>query len=485
MRLVAARVAAAAALLVVAAAVGVAQAEEMCSVCACASSGAAPALNCSSRGLQRHFANDSESEEAGWLWADDMLGVVSVDFSHNDLVRVHKFPMLPALRVLDLSHNRIEEIDPAAFEQLQNLTELDLSNNELVTAALKPIVFQGLYAMPEYMPLKSLRRLSLANNVLHALDSDVFDHIEKLEVLDLRGNKFSIISQVTADAIGSLFHLKSLDLSFCDIEALPETFLHPPKDLQQLWLAGNRFTKLPDELKNSHNLSLLDLSQNPIPEISKAQPFPASLESLTTLVMTYMPLLRAVDGSAMANLTGLRELQLHHNPRLSELRGELPYSLRKIWLNDNNLSRLDGAQELGRSNMLKLVDIRYNPWVCDCDTQWMVSVLTPLINRTTPELLTGAGCEHPEEMRGKTFAWMWRSGYNMRCLPTDGSKPERDAAMLVGVLLGLLLGMALLGVAIFLHRRRLLPACLTCETGPAAFSRGFYKRAGPATDEMY
>lgn len=48
-------------------------------------------------------------------------------------------------------------------------------------------------------------------------------------------------------------------------------------------------------------------------------------------------------------------------------------------------------QELiGRWDEVEEMDIRYNPWRCDCDNQWMADTLIPLIkdkSKKTPALV--------------------------------------------------------------------------------------------------
>lgn len=58
----------------------------------------------------------------------------------------------------------------------------------------------------------------------------------------------------------------------------------------------------------------------------------------------------------------------------------------QLFLHNNNLSSIS-FQLLGRWDEVELVDLRFNPWRCDCDNQWMVDTLIPIIRNTTPALL--------------------------------------------------------------------------------------------------
>ena len=55
-----------------------------------------------------------------------------IDFTNNDLRALGNFPLLPRLRVLLASNNRINKIDGANLAQhLPNLTSLVLTNNNV------------------------------------------------------------------------------------------------------------------------------------------------------------------------------------------------------------------------------------------------------------------------------------------------------------------------------------------------------------------
>nr|CAD7407336.1 unnamed protein product [Timema poppensis] len=48
--------------------------------------------------------------------------------------------------------------------------------------------------------------------------------------------------------------------------------------------------------------------------------------------------------------------------------------LEGIWLNNNELEYLD-SHLVARWDKLEILDIQVNPWMCDCENQWMVSTL--------------------------------------------------------------------------------------------------------------
>lgn len=190
----------------------------------------------------------------------------SCRFDENGIEEITRFPTLN-IRSLSFRHNKISKIQPRAFYNLTSLEMLDLSNNRLTSIVLQKEVFEGPYSSNQYEPLKNLRWLSLANNDIHALNYDVFEHLNHLEVLFLDHNPFKIIDPNTASAIASLSTLKVLDLSFMELRSIPEYMFHAPRALHTLNLTGNLFTKLPEALHSAINLVELNLNDNPFEHI--------------------------------------------------------------------------------------------------------------------------------------------------------------------------------------------------------------------------
>lgn len=88
-------------------------------------------IDCDKRNLTYHFEDTQ--------WPNRTMKVVS--FEENLLVHVKPFPALE-IRKLILRKNKITKIDNSAFKKIINLTELDLSYNQLTTENLQPQVFE-------------------------------------------------------------------------------------------------------------------------------------------------------------------------------------------------------------------------------------------------------------------------------------------------------------------------------------------------------
>ncbi|XP_063218736.1 uncharacterized protein LOC134528998 [Bacillus rossius redtenbacheri] len=451
-----------------------ADARAVCERCVCSNE----ILDCSNRTLEAHLSASD--------WTEAMRtspAISTARFDFNQIVHVTPFPALP-LTSLSLSHNSIVRVDKFAFQNLTNLTELDLSYNQLTSDQLTADVFKGTYAPSEYQPLQAMRVLKLGNNALHMLHSDLFVHLPELEVLLLEKNEFYVLDHVTVMALSSLPNLKVLDLSYNDMRTFPDTLLHSTRLLARLSLEGNQLTRVPQGLANSHRLEHLSLSDNPIQAIDADTGFPW-LPYLKSLQLSYMGQLERIGAGGLSRLTGLEELHCNHNPRLRVVdeaalsRSEDGNSqatwppLRKLWLNDNVLGYLS-SRLVDRWDKLDVIDIQMNPWICDCENQWVVSTLVKVVESKNPDLVEGIMCGAPEEMKGRRAADLEARRYNMRCLDVDGAHPERDGVLLIGVLVGALVAAPATLAAVFLWRKA---QQLLQGRRAQAYSRAYYTRA--------
>ena len=131
---------------------------------------------------------------------------------------------------LDLSFNRIDIIRKSSFEKLEILQKLSLNNNLLSE-------------IPDLCGPETLQYLSLANNRLEVVKNDSFCLIEKMRFLDLSNNRITIIE---TDAFIKLVYLELLNLSDNLLTSLPSTWLYPLVNLRILYLDNNRLKRLND-----------------------------------------------------------------------------------------------------------------------------------------------------------------------------------------------------------------------------------------------
>ncbi|CAH1254071.1 IGFALS [Branchiostoma lanceolatum] len=142
-----------------------------------------------------------------------------------------EIPHLPSgIIELDTSYNPIESLREGQFSNLTNIQELYLSGIKCFseTGLIKPGVFAGLGRV-------KLGTLSLTNNRLRHVPTEAIEHIGNITDLNLSGNN---ISAVGPKDFGHHTYFFTLDLSDNKLTSLPEEALMSV-DIFMLELSGN------------------------------------------------------------------------------------------------------------------------------------------------------------------------------------------------------------------------------------------------------
>ena len=268
------------------------------------------------------------------------------------------------LHRLDLSSNRIGDLEEAYLDNLAYLTSLHVQNNKI-----------------EKLPWH-------------------FPRLRSLVTLNISNNKF----RVFPPAISNLEALRDLDVSFNMIAELPEDPGPGLIGLERLVLVGNQIGKFPDEWRALRNLRVLDCRRNMISGLGVVSKLPklqmlsadhnavhaldlgvgpclttldASFNEITQLelkgvgagvgVVSYAltsldishAKLSSLDGLALSTLSSLRTLRLDHNTfrSIPETLGELQH-LELLSCADNKLDALPPA--IGRLARLEVLDAHNN-----------------------------------------------------------------------------------------------------------------------------
>uniref|UniRef100_A0A1B6IEX1 LRRCT domain-containing protein n=1 Tax=Homalodisca liturata TaxID=320908 RepID=A0A1B6IEX1_9HEMI len=347
--------------------------------------------NCAQCGLTRTTTNFH-------LWLYELKDVLqAVNVSHNHIKKVSKFSPLPRVLSLNLQHNSIRDIDPQAFTDLDNLQNLDLSDNRINGGSLRG-VFVGKKVREHYESLP-IRTLYLGHNNISVLYNDTFLHLEYLRDLHLDYNPL-VVNEDFSNALSHLPELKLLNLAGAGLKSLPKDTFSGLR-LTKLLLNGNQFTQVPALSELGSSLRLLNINQNPISELD-ASSF-SGLRSISEIVVSGMPKLSTVKAGTFSNLENLRVVSCSYNPELTSVdeaafwdKTVKHFTLQEVYLNDNALQTI--RKTLLPWIKMSKVTLDGNRWVCDCQLHWLAKFLR---NRNaTVDRLMDVKCWDPPWLNG-------------------------------------------------------------------------------------
>uniref|UniRef100_A0A8C3P1U5 Slit homolog 1 protein n=1 Tax=Chrysemys picta bellii TaxID=8478 RepID=A0A8C3P1U5_CHRPI len=342
------------------------------------------------------------------------------------------FKKLPHLKKINLSNNKVTEIEDGAFEGAASVSELHLTANQL--ESVRSGMFRGLAGLRTLMlrnnriscihndsftGLRSVRLLSLYDNQISTIAPGAFDTLQSLSTLNLLANPFDcncrlawlgdwlrrrkiVTGNPRCQNPDFLRQIPLQDVAFPDFrceEGQEETGCVPrpqcpqectcldtvvrcsnkhlkslpkgiPKNVTELYLDGNQFTLVPGELSSFRSLQLVDLSNNKISSLSNSS-F-TNTSQLTTLILSYNAL-QCIPPLAFEGLRALRLLSLHGNDISSLPEG--------IFADVTSLSHLA---------------IGANPLYCDCHLRWLSGWV-----KTGYKEPGIARCAGPPDMEGK------------------------------------------------------------------------------------
>ena len=155
-------------------------------------------------------------------------------------------------KVLDLSFNRLVQVQDTFFLQFLNLQRLNLSNNAIT---LLPATIGSCV---------QLRQIFLDSNQLSSIPEQLCS-LPHLEKLTLHNNA---LTQLPA-ALGKLKQLKSLTVNSNSLKSLPE-FLSACSTLHELNAADNQLTAIPPSFSALKKLRVLQLDNNKISKLPEA-----------------------------------------------------------------------------------------------------------------------------------------------------------------------------------------------------------------------
>uniref|UniRef100_A0A9J8AHW5 Slit homolog 1b (Drosophila) n=1 Tax=Cyprinus carpio carpio TaxID=630221 RepID=A0A9J8AHW5_CYPCA len=296
------------------------------------------------------------------------LSTTELRLNNNDLSILEAtglFRSLTHLKKINLSNNKITEIEDGAFDGASSVVELHLTANHLVS--VRGGMFRGMDGLRMLMlrnnrircihngsfsGLQNVRLLSLYDNQLTTIMPGAFDTLPNLSTLNLLANPFNCDCRLSwlgewlrsrqivtgnprcqnpaflreiplQDVAKPDFLCDKDDVSCVPKPVCPEqcTCLDTvvrcsnkhllalprgvPRNVTELYLDGNLFVAVPKELSAFKQLQLVDLSNNKISSLSNSS-F-ANMTQLTTLILSYNAL-RCIPPLVFGGLSSLRLL---------------------------------------------------------------------------------------------------------------------------------------------------------------------------------
>ena len=374
-----------------------------------------------------------------------------LDLSENELIDIEDsvFSALASLKFLYLQNNRLTAVTERTFQGLGTLKELDISHNEI--RILPDKIFSDLQELESlnlagngigqiredtYLGLVSLKSLNLGDNRLTTIPVQALKKVPRVTHLYLENNH---LDTVPTHAFREMKELRVLNLEGNEISDISENAFHDHEStdtpqVEKVVLSSNRLGRVPTaSLSRLANLVHVDLSENPI-QVVDPDAFKGHAR-LRSIYLNSLPELQVVRSYAFSELEGLEVIEMHSNRALADIEEDAfiaTTKLRRVDLHANQLQTV-GANVLEWED-LERVDLRYNPWQCDCHLKWMPGALSQLTTNVSRSLAKDVKCDSPDELAGHRLLEL--SSHQLVC--PKPKHPFEDRVM-IGIITGICL----------------------------------------------
>ncbi|GBB94024.1 hypothetical protein RclHR1_22770003 [Rhizophagus clarus] len=231
-------------------------------------------LNLSSNRLQ-------ELDHAQLEQLKNVIELTNLQVDNNLLSSLPEtFVKFRCLNILNVSNNSFTEFPPVICSII-SLSELDMSFNNITDVPieignlvnLKRLFLIGNQIMgtlpASFEKLTSLRKLDIRRNQITNID--VLSSVPNLEVLLIESNHFSLVNE----GIGS--SITELSLAHSKLNELPDRLLEDLVSLEKLDLSNNQLTKIPNSIGSLKKLAHFSCKNNTLSAL------PSEIGSLTAL----------------------------------------------------------------------------------------------------------------------------------------------------------------------------------------------------------
>ncbi|XP_076319362.1 uncharacterized protein LOC143230168 [Tachypleus tridentatus] len=303
---------------------------------------------------------------------------------------------MPQLRKLSMSYCNIRVLSDS-FVNIPNLKELILSQNEIFVIS---------------SPITSLRNLSTLDMHFSTRDVELFtfvftdfglSQLENLQNLTLYG--IPIKKSINRYYLFGLKSLKYLDLADTKIVDIEEFSFETLRDLEILDLSYNSIRNIRENLfYGLNNLRILELRENLISFAKDSLPF-QHLPRLLVLNLRNNKV-KTLNSDMFSSCSSLTHLMLESNLLTSWNRDIFQNNsqLLALLLRRNQINQVTDTMLKGFSR-LRILDLSYNPFSCECGIhirfqKWLMVTNVTVVNYNNRNYPLAYVCSEPKEMEG-------------------------------------------------------------------------------------